>query len=1251
MPELALDTRRGSAPERPALRWARAAAATAAALGILALLGWATGWLRLAALANERIPMAPSTALLFLVFGAALLLVSRRAGAGHVSRTLVVSVSAATLLALALLLASSRGSHLELEHFGIRHTTSADGVPVGHISPVTAALFLLSGAAVLFLLFLPAGRKRRSLLPALVGGVVTLAGLVLAMAYLLGEPLLYGGTFIPPALSTSLAFVALGVALLLLSIDRARPGDPAPDPPGRRAATLFLWILVVATAGVVAAAHAYFTRYEQRFRTSVMESLGAIAELKVHELALWRQERLGDAMILRDNGAFIDLARRLLDSPHDLEARERLRSWLDSLQSSYGYLRVSLLDAEGHERLAGRDRPAAIAPHVARDALVALRSDEIVFLDLHRDAPGSEPRLALVVPLRDDAGGADRALGAVLLAIDPEQYLYPMLRRWPTPSRTAETLLVRRDGDEVLFLSDLKFRDGTALNLRFPLAQEHLPAAIAARGFEGEIEGIDYRGHRVVAALRAVPGSPWHLVARIDAAEALAPARERLWSLVALLAALLFGAVAALTAVWQRNAKAHYRQLAGAHEALARSESTLRTIFDSVADGIVIADASTHRVVRANAAFLRMLGYRTEDLAGLTVEDLHPAAEVQKAMAAFERLLRGEILVAPDLSVRRADGTLFVAAISAAALSLEGRPHLLGVFHDVSERKSAETRIAYLNSVLRAIRNVNQLITREKDRDRLIQRACDLLVEARGFGAVAIGLTDEAGGRILASASAGQRQDRLRDGGDPEAPPVCAREAMARADIVICRASERAADGDPAAPESGVAEDVVALPLLQEGKRYGFVLASLAAGMSGDPEELDLLGEAVGDIAFALRTMEVEAARDHSLAELSDRDAQLRQTQKMEAIGRLAGGVAHDFNNLLMVILGYCESLLQGLERTDPLRGDAEEISRAGHRAAHLTRQLLAFSRAQALQPVVLDLNASVANMEAMLRRLIGEDIELVTQLAAGLGHVEADPGQLEQVVMNLALNARDAMPQGGHLSLATADVELDQEFARHHLDAPAGSYVQLTVSDSGCGMDEATRQRIFEPFFTTKPTGSGTGLGLATVYGIVKQSRGSIWVYSEVGRGTTIRIYLPRASGTPQVEPPALAARPAHGAGEHLLVVEDEPALRTLLRTMLANLGYRVTLAADGREALVAVEEQGLRPDLLLTDVVMPGMSGPLLAERLRRAHPELKVLFMSGYTDDALGHHGVLDPGTVLLQKPFGSADLASRLRAVLD
>jgi len=355
---------------------------------------------------------------------------------------------------------------------------------------------------------------------------------------------------------------------------------------------------------------------------------------------------------------------------------------------------------------------------------------------------------------------------------------------------------------------------------------------------------------------------------------------------------------------------------------------------------------------------------------------------------------------------------------------------------------------------------------------------------------------------------------------------------------------------------------------------------------------------------------------------------------------------------MLGVILGYGELIRDELRPHDPLRDSVEQILAAGRRSADLTRQLLAFSRRQTLQPVVLDLNTVIRNMEPMLHRLIREDIQLEFVLTPDLARVKADPGQVEQVLVNLTVNARDAMPDGGHVTIETANVELDDDYVRTHVDVRPGKYVRLAVSDTGLGMDAQTAAHIFEPFFTTKDKGLGTGLGLSTVYGIVKQSEGHIWVYSEPGQGTTFKIYLPQTQAEVRSDSPrSLAPRQQSGNGQQILLVEDEDSLRNLIAKAMTDLGYRVHTAANGGEALLLVEEKTLRPDLIITDVIMPNMSGSVLVERLKRSQPGLRVLYMSGYTENAIVHHGVLDKGIPFIQKPFNIRELAARAAEVLN
>jgi two-component system cell cycle sensor histidine kinase/response regulator CckA len=378
-------------------------------------------------------------------------------------------------------------------------------------------------------------------------------------------------------------------------------------------------------------------------------------------------------------------------------------------------------------------------------------------------------------------------------------------------------------------------------------------------------------------------------------------------------------------------------------------------------------------------------------------------------------------------------------------------------------------------------------------------------------------------------------------------------------------------------------------------------------------------------------------------------ERQFLQAQKLETVGRLAGGMAHDFNNLLTVINGYSDLLLQLLKAPDPLTAYAEEIRKAGERAARLTKQLLAFSRKQVIEPRVLDLNTTIRESTAMLRRLIGEDIALTAHLCASLGQVTADPDQIHQVIMNLVVNARDAMPEGGKLNIATANADLDEDGAAVHPDAIPGRYILMTVTDTGHGMDETTRQQIFEPFFTTKEVGKGTGLGLSTVYGIIRQSGGWIDVWSEVGVGTSFKVYLPRTDGSPLKEANSVGAPAAEGR-ETVLVVEDQEGVRSYTKAALKRCGYHVIEASDGEEALAVIKHHSGQIDLLLTDIVLPGMNGKELSKRLKELRPDLKVLFISGYPADVIAHRGKLDPGVAYIAKPFSPDALAAKVREVL-
>jgi len=429
----------------------------------------------------------------------------------------------------------------------------------------------------------------------------------------------------------------------------------------------------------------------------------------------------------------------------------------------------------------------------------------------------------------------------------------------------------------------------------------------------------------------------------------------------------------------------------------------------------------------------------------------------------------------------------------------------------------------------------------------------------------------------------------------------------------------------------------------------------IASGTVDEETAVAAMLAGAGDFLSKNKLARLVPAVDREVRKCADRRAgrlveeQLRHAQKMEAVGRLAGGVAHDFNNVLSVILSYSEMMLADLKPGDPLRADVQEICAAGKRAASLTRQLLLFSRQKVVEAEVLDLNHVVGGMKNMLERLLGADVDLSLRLSEDIGRIVADAGHIEQVVMNLIVNARDAMPGGGQLTVESKNVRLDEDYARAHHGVRAGNYVMLAVTDTGVGMDRLTQERIFEPFFTTKGEGKGTGLGLSTVFGIVRQAGGHLWVYSEPAKGTTFRVYLPRTDAPRSLAPAATPIESGRGT-ETILLVDDDDQVRHVARDVLRRLGYQVLDACNGGEALLLAEQSPATIHLLLTDVVLPHMSGPQIAARLGAQRPEMAVLFMSGYTDEAMLQHGVLDSTAAYLQKPITPDALGRRVREAL-
>jgi two-component system cell cycle sensor histidine kinase/response regulator CckA len=615
---------------------------------------------------------------------------------------------------------------------------------------------------------------------------------------------------------------------------------------------------------------------------------------------------------------------------------------------------------------------------------------------------------------------------------------------------------------------------------------------------------------------------------------------------------------------------------------------------DAAADGIsILGEDGTH--IYVNAAFARMMGHESpESMLGMNWRQIYDQRDIELLQAQVRKSLEAEGKWSGQINLRRRDGTFFPVEMAITSLA-NGVTACIG--HDITARKQAEQARADAENKYRTL---------------VEQVAAISYIAELGINGQWHYISPQV------EAITGYSQDEwLTNSRD------WIRHIPQEDHAVIEAAEEASLRGERFQAEYRIV------------RRDGSVIwvSDTAVVVSGSYSHPVMEGIIVDITARKLL------------------ENQLQQSRRMEAVGRLAGGIAHDFNNLLTIIKGYAELAVQRGGIQPELRADVQQIENAAERASTLIRQLLAFSRRQVLQPKIIDLNAIVLGLDKLLGRLMGEHIEMVTRCAGNVGHVKADPAQVEQVIMNLVVNARDAMPRGGRLTVETFNVDLDSTYARDHVSVKPGSYVMLAVSDTGIGMNPETVAHIFEPFYTTKESGQGTGLGLSTVYGIVKQSGGYIWVYSEPGKGTTFKVYLPRVAA-PVDSKPEVMQLPAGGKGsEAILLVEDEEAVRELASRILSAKGYSVVAAKSTREAEEFSENYPGQIHLLLTDIIMPGTSGRELAERIIARRPNTRVLYMSGYTDNVLARGGVLEAGLSFLQKPFTPGALAQKVRDVLD
>jgi PAS domain S-box-containing protein len=662
-----------------------------AGVGFVSFLGWSLGLPVLASLGSGMVPVAPSTALMFGIYAIVILFRTHRRKNRALNWIGVSIIAAGTLLAAVLLISALLGNQMKAEQLGFYVVNKPGEFQVGHMSPVTAFLFLLSSLS--YLLSLPLLRERQwaaSIAWWLACGIIATAT-TLVLAYLYGNPLLYGSSFIPPAALTSMAFMALGAALLFLATPQISPSHQNVESSALASNTLILVFVLLAT-GIVISGFLYYRQYEMHYRTDREHQLSAIADLKADELVQWRKERLGDAELFYNNSIFSELVQHWLHTPGDIATKEKLREWIQPVQEYYQYDRISLLDVAGRERMSLPEARFPLSRHLISFSADVLRMKRVTFQDFYRNEYDGRIYLAVLVPILD-ARDRGRAIAALVLRIDPEKYIYPFINLWPTLSTTAETLIVRRDGDNALFLNELRFQKNTALNLRESLDKKALPAAQAILGRTGVMEGIDYRNVPVLADVRAISGSPWFMVARMDISEIYGPLREKLWTTVALITVLLLSAGAAFGFVWRRQLAQFYQMKYEATAAMRASEVRYRRLFEASKDGILILDAGTGRVMDVNPFLSDILGYSHEAILGKKVWELGSFKDIVSNEANFEELRTKEYIRYEDLPLETAHGRRIDVEFVSNVYLVNQRKVIQCNIRDISERKRFQDKL------------------------------------------------------------------------------------------------------------------------------------------------------------------------------------------------------------------------------------------------------------------------------------------------------------------------------------------------------------------------------------------------------------------------------------------------------------------------------------------------------------------------------------------------------------------------------
>jgi PAS domain S-box-containing protein len=1316
------------------------------AIGLLAMLGWILHLPLLASFGASLIPMAPSTASLFILIGLALSLRSRmpqNRGTYFVGLSIGVLVAVAGLL---FFISSLAGIYPSIEHLGFSIPDTLNSFQIGHMSSVTAVSFVAYALAFLLTLSQSVERSERAWIALVLAFILVLTWSLFLFEYLLVTPLMYGGGIIPPSLPTSFAFLFLAIGLLMSAGLQVWPYNRIKDAAITRVSYVLLLIFILLAAGILTGGYFAFSDYQKNFRTGVEQQLSAIAELKVSQLVQWRKERLGDANVFYKNDVFSDLVKRYFKNQSDADAKKRIQAWMGQIAAAVTYNRACLHDIAGTERISfPQTKIHAPSPFSVRSAEV-LKSGKIAFQDFYRDENDKKVYLTIFIPVLDENDNK-KPLGVIALRIDPTQYLYPMIEQWPTPSRTSETLIIRRDGNDALFLNDLRFRKGAALNLRVPITNESMPAVKAALGQTGIIEGIDYRGVPVIADVRTVPDSPWFLVSRTDMEEVYAPLKERLWLMIILLGGLIIGAGVSVGIVWHQQRSRFYREQYKFGEAL-RENQELFSLFmrhSPVYTFIKEVTNTESRVLQASDNFQQLVGIPTQKIIGRTMAELFPPDFAAKITADdWAVASHGTVLqLDEDLNDRNYTTIKF-------PIDMGGKKLIAGYTIDITERKRVEeNKNVLLETSERSRQSLLSILEDEKQAEESLRETTDYLESLLSFANAPIivwdinfkitrfnlaferltGYTmyDVMGKHPEILVPTETRKDvsaylaRTSEGENLLSIEVAILSKDGDVRIVLwSTANIYSVDGKTIIATIAHGQDITERKQAEEGlrkseERFRSLYENVTIGiyrttsdgniLLANPALVKMLGytsfeklternlekdgfESPSQRKEFLEKIErdgvvdgyeskwicqdgkaifvLESARvirdshgktlyyDGTVEDITERrqmEEGLRQMQKLEGLGTLAGGIAHDFNNILGIILAYITSITRFKDDTKKLDLAVATITKAVDRGKTLVQQILMFARKTETAFGAVNVNDVVMETVTMVMETFPKFITCSQNFDKSISYINADRSQLHQVLMNLCINARDAMPKGGVLTINTRMVSV-ASLRGLHPDAAASGYVCIEVSDTGEGMSEETQKRIFEPFFTTKGIGKGTGLGLAVVFGVAQTHKGFIDVESELGKGTTFRLYLPASqAAVPVIEKDEQTLEEITGGTETILVVEDEEMLMMSLQLVLVDKGYKVLAARDGIEALKIYQERKKDIALVMTDLGLPNISGLEVCQQIKKISPKERIILATGYLDPEMKEEFLKAGIQHFLFKPYDLTKVLKMVREVLD